>query len=450
LEKQQHQNLDSLRYIFECVPDGVISVDEHLNISYVNRAAESLLGLPAQAILNKPCRTVLNCGNCGQLCPLQEAINSGTPVLNRDIDLNLPGHSSLPVSVTASALIDNAGVAKGGVLTFRDLSPRSGERCKLSERYSFCGIVSRNPQMQQIFEVLPDIAASDATVLFYGESGAGKELFARAIHDLSSRKEGPLVTINCGALPEPLLEAEIFGARKGSYTGSFENRPGRLETANGGTLFLDEIGDLPLPLQVKLLRVLESHEFQPLGASHPQHANVRFVAATHRHLDKMVEEGSFRRDLFFRLNVVTLDIPPLRERREDIPLLVDIFLDRCNKEFNKKVQGVAPDVCRLLMAHDYPGNVRELLHLVEQSVILCRGHEITLETLPPAFRDANAHKGHAAYQRTKIPSREMLTEVLKRHNWHRHGVAEELGVDRTTLWRWMHRLQIHEPQPNRG
>jgi len=439
-------NLSNLRFIFDCVPDGVVSVDQHLRITYLNRAAETLIGCTGESVIGKPCCEVLHCDSCTELCPIHEALTSGTPVVNRELELQPVSGLELAVSVTASPLVDASQNITGGVLTFRDLSQRPEQRRKLSEHYTFCGIVSRNLQMRQLFEVLPDIAASDATVLFHGESGAGKELFARAIHDLSPRKNGPLVTLNCGALPEPLLEAEIFGAHKGSYTGAFETRPGRLELANGGTLFLDEIGDLPLPLQVKLLRVLENHEYQPLGASKPQKADVRFVAATHRDLNQMVEEGRFRRDLFFRLNVVTLDIPPLRDRREDIPLLVDLFLERCNKDFNKRIQGVAPEVCRMFMAHDYPGNVRELLNLVEQSVILCRSHEITMDTLPPAFRQANAHKGHAAYQRTRIPSKETLMEVLKRHNWHRNDAADELGIDRTTLWRWMARLDIAEPR----
>ena len=440
------QGLDNLSYIFDCVPDGVISVDTEMRISYLNRAAESLLDCSSEEVLGKPCCEIVHCDNGSQLCPIQESLGSGNPVVNREVDVQPHAGTMLSLSVTASPLVNSSGNICGGVLTFRDLSQRPEQRRKLSEHYSFCGIVSRNSQMRQLFDVLPDIAASDVTVLFHGESGSGKELFARAIHDLSPRKEGPLVTINCGAMPEPLLEAEIFGARKGSYTGAFENRPGRLELANGGTLFLDEIGDLPLPLQVKLLRVLENNEYQPLGASHPQKADVRFVAATHSNLQDMVDEGRFRRDLFFRLNVVTLEIPPLRERREDIPLLVDIFLERCNREFSKKIQGVAPEVCRMFMAYDYPGNVRELLHLVEQSVILCRSHEVTVDTLPANFRQATAHKGHADYQRTRIPNKEILTEVLQRHNWRRNDAAVELGVDRTTLWRWMSRLGIIEPK----
>jgi len=295
--------------------------------------------------------------------------------------------------------------------------------------------------MQRLFDVLPDISASDATVLVHGESGTGKELITRAIHQLSPRKAGPLVIINCGALPEPLLEAEIFGAKRGAYTGAIENRPGRLEMAQGGTLFLDEIGDLPLALQVKLLRVLENREFQPLGARQPQKADVRFVTATHRNIEKMVEEGSFRRDLYFRINVVSLSIPPLRERQEDIPLLIDITLDRLNQSYGKKIRGLSPAVMQMLLHHDYPGNVRELLNLIEQMVILCRSGEIGLEHLPQGFHAHSQSRQAAVHPRQNI-SKTALMEVLERHAGNRSTTAKELGVDRTTLWRWMKRFNI--------
>jgi transcriptional regulator with PAS, ATPase and Fis domain len=298
--------------------------------------------------------------------------------------------------------------------------------------------------MRRLFDVLPDIAESEATVLLQGDSGTGKELFAKAIHNLSHRKDKPLVVINCGALPEPLLEAEIFGAKKGAYTGAVENRPGRLTMAEGGTLFLDEIGDLPLPLQVKLLRVLENHEFQPLGATTPQKANVRFVTATHRHLEKMVEEGTFRRDLFFRINVVSLEIPPLSERPEDIPLLIDIFLERFNRTYSKKIRGFSAEALQVLLNHSYPGNVRELLNLVEQTVILCRDSEIGIEHLPAGFMAANRPEQPDSFTKRRRPSKDVLQNMLARYSGNRKKVAQQLGVDRTTLWRWMKRYQLND------
>lgn len=311
------------------------------------------------------------------------------------------------------------------------------------ENNSFHNLVSRNPVMRRLFDVIEDIAASNATVYLNGESGTGKELFARAIHDLSPRSKGPMVTVNCGSLPESLLETEIFGVRKGgTFTGATENRPGRLEMCYGGTFFLNEVGDLPLSLQAKLLRVLENHEFQPLGAGTPIKADVRFITATHRNLEKMVAEGTFRQDLFFRFNTVTLNIPPLRERREDIPLLLDMALKRFNIAYNKQIRSISPDVLKLLLNHSFPGNVRELLNLAEQSVILCRGSEITLDHLPTNFFSKASDNTQNRYRSAKLPTLGELTSLLSRYGGNRGQVAQELNVDRTTLWRWMKRLGV--------
>ena len=254
-------------------------------------------------------------------------------------------------------------------------------------------------------------------------------------------QQQPMVTVNCGALPENLLEAEIFGAKRGAYTGAVENRPGRLEMAEGGTLFLDEIGDLPLPLQVKLLRVLENREFQPLGAKSPQTADIRFVTATHRNIAQMVEEGTFRRDLFFRINVVSLQIPPLRRRKEDIPLLLDFAVDKFNRKYGKRVRGFSPEAMQILVEHDYPGNVRELLNLVEQVVILCHSAEIEAEHLPITLQQ-NEYTPDPTTRSRKRPNRETLLRVLEKHEGNRNLAAQEFNVDRTTLWRWMKRHNI--------
>jgi transcriptional regulator with PAS, ATPase and Fis domain len=325
-------------------------------------------------------------------------------------------------------LRDEAGRPVGGVETFRDLSRLRALQREVEKKYTFHDLVSRHPAMRRLFDVLPDVAASGATVLLHGESGSGKELFARALHDLSPRRGGPLVTVNCGALPETLLEAEIFGAKKGAYTGAVADRPGRLEQAEKGTLFLDEIGYLPLSLQVKLLLVLENREYQPLGARRSRIADVRFIAASHRDLETMVAEGTFRRDLFFRVNVVKLFIPPLRERREDIPLLLDMALDRFSRAYGKKLRGFTPEALRLLLDHDYPGNVRELLNLVERGVILGRGEWLDAELFPEV-------KPVVATFPQASPALERLEEVLRRHGGNQTRAARELGVNRTTLWR---------------
>lgn len=434
---------EHLQTILDSVADGVFTVDRNMRITSYNRAAEEITGFTQDEAIGRRCYDILRTDVCFSTCPVKEAMETGQSVINRELDIVAKDNRKVSISVSASVLRDNGGEPIGGVETFRDQSLILALKREIEEKYSFHDLISRNPLMRRLFDILPDIAASEATVLLYGESGTGKELFAKAIHDLSPRRENPLVVVNCGALPEPLLESEIFGARRGAYTGAVENRPGRLETAREGTLFLDEIGDLPLPLQVKLLRVLENQEFQPLGAPRTQRADVRFVAATNCDLEVMVEKGTFRRDLFFRINVVALQIPPLRDRPEDIPLLIDSFLDRFNRTYGKKIRGFSAEALQVLLSHDYPGNVRELLNLVEQTVILCRSAEIGPEHLPAGLLELHRPQGLSAFAGNKRPSREALRQVLARHGGNRTQVARDLGVDRTTLWRWMKRYGLN-------
>lgn len=431
------RNLKNFSVILNSVADGVFTVDDQMLIQSFNRAAEEITGFSTSEALGKPCYDVFRSDACVTACPLREAIETGESVVNRDVEITDRANRKKPISVSASVLADSDGRVLGGVETIRDLSVIQSLTNELKEKYTFKSLVSRNHVMRRLFDVMGDIAASEATVFLQGESGTGKELFAQAIHDLSPRRNGPMVTVNCGALPENLLEAEIFGVRRGAYTGAIENRPGRLEVCNGGTFFLDEIGDLPLPLQVKLLRVLENKEFQPLGAKTPVTADVRFIAATHRDLEKMVEEGTFRRDLYFRINILTLSIPPLRERREDIPLLVEVALQKFNAAYGRKVSRLSPDMLRLLLNHDFTGNVRELLNILEQAVILSKGSEVGIEHLPKAFIQSAAKEPKRRTRSSNAPSEEVLSEVIARHRGDRAGAAEELGVDRSTLWRWL-------------
>jgi PAS domain S-box-containing protein len=435
------------KMILDSIADGVFTVDEEMRITTFNRAAEEITGYSAREAMGRCCHEIFRTRLCLSACLLREAQATGEAVVNRELDIINKENHKVPVSINASVLRNAQGQAVGGVETFRDLSPIYMLKRGIKEKYSFRDLVSRNSAMRRLFDLLPDVAATEATVLLNGDSGTGKELFTRAIHDLSPRREGPLVVVNCGALPEPLLESEIFGARKGSYTGSVENRPGRLEMARGGTLFLDEIGDMPLPLQVKLLRVIENKEYQPLGAKSPLTADVRFVAATHRDLEEMVTEGSFRRDLYFRINVVKFKIPPLHERAEDIPLLIDMALDRFNGRYGKKIRGFSSEALKALLHHRYPGNVRELLNIVEQAVILCRDGEVGVDLLPPTVfcSDQNQDAGKPAPTASSQMSREMLVQLLARHNGNRSLVAREMGVDRTTLWRWMKKTGLDTP-----
>jgi PAS domain S-box-containing protein len=432
------RNLKDFSTILDSVADGVFTVDDQMIILSFNRAAEELTGYSHDEAIGMHCYEVFRSDACASACPVKEALETGSPVVNREFEITDRDNNKKPISVSASVLLDSLGRPRGGVETIRDLSFIHTLKNELHDKYTFQDLISRNHSMRRLFDVMADIAASEATVFLHGESGTGKELFARAIHDLSPRRKGPLVIVNCGALPETLLEAEIFGVRKGAYTGAGENRPGRLELCNGGTFFLDEIGDLPLQLQVKLLRVLENKEYQPLGAKNPLKADVRFITATHRNLEQMVEEGTFRRDLYFRINIVELNIPPLRERKEDIPLLIEIALKKFNLSYGRKVQRASPEVLKLLLAHDFPGNVRELLNLIEQAVILCKGSEIGLDLLPKGFLLHVKEKEKLPRQRSsKTPDVNVLNEIISRHKGNRSGAAQELGVNRSTLWRWV-------------
>jgi len=428
-------HLQHLATILDSVADGVFTVDRDMRITWFNRAAEEITGFSREEALGQRCCEIFRTSVCFSSCPVKEALKTGQDVINREVDVLDRHNREIPISVSASVLRDPEGNPVGGVETFRDLSQIYALAREVEERYTFHNLVSRNPAMRRLFDILPDVAASDVTVLFQGDSGTGKELFSTAIHDLSPRQKKPLIVVNCGALPETLLEAEIFGARKGAYTGSVENRPGRLEQAEGGTLLLDEIGDLPLSLQVKLLRVIENHEYQPLGAKNSRKADVRFIAATNRDLEGMVQAGTFRQDLFYRINVITLKIPPLADRTEDIPLLLNTALDRYNAKYGKKIHGFSPDAMAWLLDYDYPGNVRELLNMMERAVILCRTRMIGTEDLP-LKKKTDKSPSIAGHVRQR-PSEDQLRDILNRHHGNRTLAAKELGVNRSTLWRWM-------------
>jgi PAS domain S-box-containing protein len=437
-EKQEmHTDLQHLQTILDSVSDGVFTVDNDMCITLFNRGAELITGFSRSEALGQPCCEILRTNACFDNCPLRHAIASGKNINNREVTILDADNREIPISVNAAALLNLEGEIIGGVETFRDLSQLRALNSEIRKKFSFQDMISRNHKMQQLFDIIPDVAQSDVTVLLQGASGTGKELFARALHNLSARKDRPMVVINCGALPEQLLEAEIFGVRKGAYTGATMDRQGRLASAEGGTLFLDEIGDLPLSLQVKLLRVMENREYQPLGSDETRVADVRFITATHHDLGELVEQKRFRRDLFYRLNIVTIKIPPLNERQEDIPLLLDISLERFCKKHGKKIHNFSPEALELLLNHHYTGNIRELINIVERAVILCRATQIEASHLPLKNEPAPAHKASTPVSKAE------LQQLLNRFGGKKSQVASHLGVDRTTLWRWMKKHRIN-------
>ncbi|MBS3732539.1 MAG: sigma 54-interacting transcriptional regulator [Desulfobacterales bacterium] len=434
--------------IIDSISDGVFTIDGHWCISEFNRAAEEITGIARDEAIGRRCSDVFRASMCETDCPMNRTMETGRPVVNRSGFIIDAEGRQIPISVSTALLRDEHGNIAGGAETFRDLSVVEALRKELKGKYQIGDLVSRSPSMQRVFDLLPQVAASSSTVLIFGETGTGKELLARAIHNLSPRSEKPFIAVNCGALPDTLLESELFGYKAGAFTGANRDKPGRFSQADGGTVFLDEIGDISAALQVRLLRVLQEKQVEPLGGTAPRAVDVRVVAATNRDIEKMVEAGAFRRDLYYRINVIKIHIPPLRERKEDIPLLVDHFVQRFNRIQAKAVQGVSAQAMALLMAHDYPGNVRELENRVEHAFVLCEGGWIEPGHLPegvgrlePAGADhRNFHEAVNAFEA------QLIRDAMRENNYNRLQTARSLGIHKTTLFRKMKSLGITFPE----
>ncbi len=437
-----------LRVILDSITEGVFTVDRQWRITSFNRAAERITGMPRAEAIGKKCHDVFHASICETDCALRHTLERGEPVVDKLIDIVDAHGQRIPVRISTAVLRDEEGNVVGGVETFRDVSALEELRKLVARSYTFEDIVSRNHRIQEIFNILPDIAESDSTVLIEGPSGSGKELFARAIHNLSPRRDKRLVVVNCGALPDTLLESELFGYVAGAFTGAERDKPGRIALAEGGTLFLDEVADMSPALQARLLRVLQEREYEPLGGTRPLSADVRVIAATNKKLSDLVAEGAFRQDLFFRLNVLKIELPPLVERREDIPLLVSHFLGRLSRRTGRPAPTLSDEALALLMRYDFPGNVRELENLVEHAFVLARGSEILPEHFPREFLEAALGTAPPAPQGERVledSEARLIREALDRHGGNRARAAAWLGIHKTTLWRKMRRYGITYP-----
>ncbi|MCG3156409.1 MAG: Anaerobic nitric oxide reductase transcription regulator NorR [bacterium] len=430
--------------ILDSIADGVFTVDEKMRITYFNRAAEKITGVSRREAIGQYCFEVLRANVCERTCSLRCSFETGEQTINRHVNILRADGKQIPISISTAVLRDDNGNIVGGVETFRDLSTLEELQKEIKRAYTFEDIVSKNHRILKIFDILPNIAESESTVLIQGPSGSGKELFARAIHNLSPRKEGPFVAVNCGALPDTLLESELFGYIKGAFTDAKKDKPGRFALAKGGTIFLDEVESLPPAMQVKLLRVLQEREFEPLGATVPIKAEVRVIAATKDDLAALVEQGDFRDDLYFRLNVVKLQLPALAERRDDIPLLINHFIDKFNRKMGRNLARVSDEVLGVLLQYAFPGNVRELENIIEHAFVMCRGEEIQLQHLPPEFSLAKSavHAPAPAPQPLQDAERQTILTALQKHNWNKVETAKALGLHRTTLWRKMKEYRL--------
>ncbi len=430
--------------ILDSIGDGVFTVDLEWNITYFNTAASQITRIAQSDALGRKCWEVFRSSICDGACALRRSLEQHKPIANKSIFIIRPDGKKIPVSISAAPLHDSTGTVIGGVETFRDLSTIDLMRRAITGKYTFEDIVGKSKALAKIFAILPQIAKNPATVLLCGESGTGKELFAKALHNLSPRKSGPLVSVNCGALPENLLESELFGYKAGAFTDAKKDKPGRFQLAAGGTIFLDEIGDMPASLQVKLLRVLQEKSFEPLGATESVTADVRVIAATNKNLMELVKAERFRLDLYYRLNVVQLKLPPLRDRLEDLPLLINHFVRRFNLLQNKDIQGVSEDVLALLMRCDYQGNIRELENILEYAFILCNAGFIQVEHLPE-YIQPHQNIDHISSKQSPLTLEEIkcraVISALKRNDGKKMKTCRELGISKDTLRRMIKRCE---------
>jgi PAS domain S-box-containing protein len=430
--------------ILDSIADGVFTVDRDWRITSFNRAAEQITGYSREEAIGQPCSTIFNAGICKQSCALRSTLKTGQRLVNVPVEIETKAGERTPISISTAVLHDREGNHIGGVETFRDLSALDELRKQIDNRYGREDIVGSHPRLLEVLNILPEVADSDATVLIQGPSGCGKGLLAAAIHNLSRRKDLPLVKVNCAALPETLLESELFGYVRGAFTDARRDKPGRIAAAEGGTLFLDEIGDISPAVQVKLLRVVQEREYEPLGSSKTQVADVRILAATNRELKQMILEGTFREDLYYRLHVVGLHLPPLSERRDDIPRLVDRFLRRFNAKMGKHVSTISDEALAALAAYDYPGNVRELENAIEHALVLCKGATIEARHLPQTLRAFDPDTAPNGVNGTPLEAgeAEVIRNALEQCGGRRDAAAELLGLHRTTLWRKMRRYGL--------
>ena len=445
--------------ILDCISDGVITIDLEKRVTFLNQAMKNLLGyhhdLRGKLLA---CDVLVQSNICtNHDCVLERALQ-GERVSNYEASVRRRDGRLVPVSINTDFLCDDQGQLIGLIEVIRDMSlPReltekaaevNELKHRLREQIKCDNMVGRSRRMQEIFSQIPSIAASKTSVLITGESGTGKELVAYAVHANSPRSHRPFLVVNCSSLSEGVLESEIFGHVRGAFTGAHVDKPGRFELADGGTLFLDEIGEISLAVQVKLLRVIERGEFERVGSNETTSVDVRLVAATNRNLSLAVKQGEFREDLYYRICVFPIEMPPLRDRKEDLPLLINHFVEKFQREMGKPIKQVSPLCLDTLERYDYPGNVRELQNIIEHAFVCCEGPMIKNEHLPKAIQRQGAQGLKSSdLDNLKTLERETICQVLARTGWRYKEAAARLGIGRSTLWRKIKELKIRPVQP---
>jgi len=434
---------------YDILPIGIFEVDADMNIVSFNSQAETITGFSRSEAINCKCFEIFRAKRCFAACPFRAAMDNKNVALKARNTILTKDNHEIPIEISVTVLTDEAGSVTGAIECFQepmlDFDTNGTGEKDFSEAAPFQRVIGKDPKIKHIIEILKVASKTDAQILITGETGTGKDVFAHCIHHASQRCEGRFIKVNCAAMPGDLLESEFFGYKKGAFTDAKTDKPGRFQMAEGGTIFLDEIGELPLSLQGKLLQVLDENTFYPLGASKPVTVDVRVVSSTNRNIEKMVADGTFREDLFYRLNVIGIELPPLRERPSDIPFFMDYFTrELCaHNGTTPSVEIISPDARVLLTHYTYPGNIRELKHIIEHACIMSQGRTITPTTLPDCL---NHPVGEVSCDNNIMAAdddeRPFIINILRRNGWNRQKTADELSIDRTTLWRKMKRLGL--------
>ncbi|MCF8239962.1 MAG: sigma 54-interacting transcriptional regulator [Melioribacteraceae bacterium] len=430
-------------HILDSIAEGVFTVDRNFKIIFFNKAAEKITGYDRNEVLGKFCKHVFNSKLCYVDCPIALAIKSQKSIFDFESAILQKEGSIIPIKLNAAVLYNNTGDPNGGIISFRDLSEYESIKRKLEKSTQFHGIIGHSKQMHEIFQLIKDIKDSGAPVLIHGESGTGKEMIANAIQATSSRGDNPFIKVNCSVFSDNLLASELFGHVKGAFTDATKDRPGRFEIADKGTIFLDEVAEMPLQMQLQLLRVLQEGTFERVGESVTRKVNVRVIAATNIDIKKALEEGKFRDDLFYRLNVIPIEIPPLRERKDDIPPLVQHFINKFSILYQKEITDIEDRALDLLMENNWKGNVRELENVIEYAFVRSSSNIIEISKLPSTIR-GNAKQSGSTYHEIvhDDPEKAKLLKLLEENHWNKTKVAEILGIGRTTLWRKLKSINL--------
>ncbi|MDZ7764781.1 MAG: sigma 54-interacting transcriptional regulator [Melioribacteraceae bacterium] len=439
----QKNKLDA---IFNSNIEGTFTIDDEWNVTSFNAAAEKVTGFKENEAIGKKCWEIFNSAICRNGCHMEQTMKKGKPTIGNELEIMNKTGRKVPIRVNSAILRNNKNEKIGAVETFLDVSEIKNLSEHLDERFKYENIVGKNKEIKQIITVLESVAQTDSSVLITGESGTGKELAARAIHLNSIRRTGTFAAVNCSAFAESLIESELFGHEKGAFTGAVKTKVGRFELANGGTLFLDEIGDLSSTVQTKLLRVLETREIERVGSNKSIKIDTRIIAATNKNLEGEIEAARFREDLYYRINVMNIHLPPLRERKDDLPILVSHFIENFNEKFNRNIKHFSSSAFDILMDYNWPGNIRELENVIEHCFVLCSSDVIQIEHLPKRFREGDFHSS-TSYSSNKLShikdaERNIIINTLKKHNGSKSKTAEELNIHPTTLWRKMRKLNI--------